>query len=123
MIVQRPSITTINISGITKQLAEWFGSEITSIDHLNNIAVYLREYCKNVYTKDDKVISRDSIEFTINKYFVDNDIQFSLNEKELKINYFIYTDEDYKEPIITNELDSRQKKEIKTDIVILGDVI
>ena len=101
IIFEYPTITQLNISGIKK---------------------YLDEYTKDVYLTEKNIINRDSVEFTINKYFADNNIVFSLNEKQLKISYSIYSDEDYSEPIIKNELDMRQSKEVKTDIIIIGDV-
>ena len=124
IIFDNPSITQISVSGISKQLSEWFKDETFDIgQHISGVKKYLDEYAKDVYLTNKNIISRDSIEFAINKYFADNNIVFSLNEKQLKINYSIYSDEDYLEPIIKNDLDTRQTKEIKTDIVIIGDVL
>ena len=123
IVLDNPTITEISISGITEQLSEWF--ENTNVDigeYITGVKQYLDEYAKDIYLTEKNIISRDTIEFAINKYFADNNIVFSLNEKELKINYAIYSDEDYVEPIIKNELSTRQTKEIKTDIVIIGDV-
>lgn len=123
IIFEYPTITQLNISGISKQLSEWFNEQNINIgEYISGIKKYLDEYAKDVYLTEKNIINRDSVEFAINKYFADNNIVFSLNEKQLKISYSIYSDEDYSEPIIKNELDTRQSKEVKTDIIIIGDV-
>ena len=124
VFIENPTITQLSISGVLNQLLDWFGKD-TNADitgFIYGVREYMKEYVTDVTLSKDKYISRDSIEFTINKYFVDKSIQFSLDEKKLKIDYSIYSDEDYIEPIITNSLTIREKKEIKTDILILGDV-
>lgn len=122
--IKRPTITVLNVSGVTEQLKKWFGENVnTNVDHLSNIYYYLKEYCESLIFENEKEIGRDTIEFSINKYFVDNDIHFSLDEDKLIIEYSIYTDENYESPVIKNTLNRREKKEIKTDLVILGDVI
>ena len=124
MVIDKPTITQFNISGITKQLSEWFdGSSSFDVNvHLEGIKQYLNELFKDLYLTDSVNISSDQIEFTINKYFSDNDIIFSLNEDKLNIKYSIYSDEDYFSPVITNSLERRQNKDFKTDIVIVGEI-
>lgn len=124
IVIDKPTITQFNISGITKQLSEWFdGSSSFDVNvHLKGIKQYLNELFKDLYLTDSVNISSDQIEFTINKYFSDNDIIFSLNEDKLNIKYSIYSDEDYFSPVITNSLERRQNKDFKTDIVIVGEI-
>lgn len=122
IIFDYPSITELKVSGITEQLVKWFNQSTQIQEMLSGIKLYLDEYTKEVYLSGSNTISRDSIEFTINKYFIDNEIVFSLNENKINISYAIYSEEDYLEAIITNELAPRQKKEIKTDILIVGGV-
>lgn len=123
IIVDKPTITQFNISGITKQLSEWFSNSNFDIEfHLKGIKQYINELLKDIYLNDSATLSSDQIEFTINKYFSDNDIVFSLNEDKLNINYSIYTDEDYSEPVITSSMNRRQTKEFKTDVIIAGEI-
>lgn len=125
IILEKPTITVLSVTGLTNQLLEWFenDSEFSRSEVLDGITKYLTQYAKDITISNKNSVSSDSIEFIINKYFIDNNIVFSLNEKLLKIKYSIYSDEDYVEPIITNELTSRQTKEIKTDLLIIGDVL
>lgn len=124
VIIDKPTITQFNINGITKQLSAWFNisSSFDIQTHLEGIKQYLNELFKDNYLNDSTTISTDQIEFTINKYFSDNDIVFSLNEDKLIINYSIYTDEDYSEPVITSSMSRRQSKEFKTDVIIVGEI-
>lgn len=123
IVVDKPTITQFNINGITKQLSEWFSNSNVDIEsHLKGIKQYLNELFKNAYLNDLATLSSDQIEFTINKYFSDNDIVFSLNEDKLNINYSVYSDEDYSEPVITNSMNRRQTKEFKTDVIIVGEI-
>ena len=125
IILEKPTITVLSVSGLTNQLLEWFDNdtEFSRGKVLDDISKYLTQYAKDITISGKNSISSDSIEFVINKYFIDNNIVFSLNEKQLKLKYSIYSDEDYVEPIITNELLPRQTKEIKTDLLIIGDVL
>lgn len=125
VVFDKPTITQFSITGINKQLTEWFGitTNHNITVHLEGIKQYLNEFFKEIYLSNSNIISRDQIEFTINKYFSDNNILFSLNEDKIKVHYYIYTDDDYKEPIINKTLDRRQSKEFKTDIIIVGDIL
>lgn len=124
IVFDKPTITQINITGLTAQLSKWFGDSIQQniSNYLTGIREYLNELFKNIYLNDSNIVTSDQIEFTINKYFSDNNILFSLDENKFYINYGIYTDEDYSEPVITKTLERRQSKEFKTDIIIVGDV-
>lgn len=124
VIVSNPSITEFKVTGLTEQLIEWGGTVSNSIGkYLIGIKKYLDEYAKDLFLNKATVVNRDTIEFTINKYFSDNDIIFTVDEKRLNVSYSIYTEENYIEPIIVNSIERRGSKDIKTDLVIFGEVV
>lgn len=124
VVVENPSITEFKVSGLTEQLVEWGVSINNNINkYLIGIKKYLDEYAKELFLNKSTVVNRDTIEFTINKYFSDNDIIFTVDEKRLNVNYSIYTEDNYIEPIIVNNIERRCSKDIKTDLVIFGEVV
>lgn len=125
MEIIKPSVMEIEISGVYNQLLEWFSNnnEIDLKKILSELEIQLTYYLKELYFSNNKKISRDTIEFIINKYFTDNNIYFSLNEKKLKINYFVFSSTDYKYPIVVGELLPRTHKELLADICIMRGVI
>ena len=122
--IEKPSITEIEVDGLTTQLVKWFGKDknINIRKVLLDIKRVIKSYVKEVYFEDKKTISRDTIEFLINRYFSESNMQFSLDESNLNIFYKVYSSEDYNSPLIASEIKRRGNKEIVSDIAIIGEV-
>ncbi|MGL4864997.1 MULTISPECIES: hypothetical protein [Bacteria] len=120
----KPSVMEIEIDGIYSQLLEWFSNdkEIDLKKIISELEIQLTYYLKELYFSNNKKISRDVIEFIINKYFTDNKIQFSLNERKLNVNFFVFSSNDYEHPIVVGELLPRNSKELLADICIMRGV-
>lgn len=122
--IEKPSITEIEIDGLTTQLVKWFEKDknINIRKILLDIKRVINSYVKEIYFEEKKTISRDSIEFFINRYFSESNTQFSLDESNLNIFYKVYSSEDYSSPLIASEIKRRGNKEIVSDIAIIGEV-
>lgn len=122
--LKKPSIMEVDINGLGLQLEEWFKNDnsldvnMVFTDVKNNLDAYFKE----MYFSNNKKISRDTIEFVINKYFIDNKIQFSIDEKKLSVSYAVYSSDDYNSPVVVSELKLRGVKEIVADICIMRGV-
>lgn len=121
--VVKPSIMEIEIKGLLDQLTEWFDdSELDIAKIISELTINLNTYLKELYFSNNKRLSRDTLEFVMNKYFVDNKIQFSIDEKKIKILYYVFTSDDYNSPVVVSELSLRGVKEILADICIMRGV-
>lgn len=122
--IVKPSVMEIEISGVYNQLLEWFSDdkEIDLKKILSELEIQLTYYLKELYFSNNKKISRDRIEFIINKYFTDNNIHFSLNERKLNVDYFVFSCTDYEYPVVVGELLPRSTKELLADICIMRGV-
>lgn len=116
----KPSVTEFTISNFISQIPEENQSVINDI--VNGVSLYLEEFFKELYYEEISEIDSEKIYFYINKFLIDNGYEISITEKELKINYKLYSSDDYHTPILTNTLEYRRKKKISSDIVTLKGV-
>ena len=122
--VSTPSITFIQIDGLTKQLQKELEgtSELLSIQtHMENIFEEINNYIKAVSLSEDEdgFYIPKKVELIINRYFVNNNIPVIIDETQITHYYRVYNRSNYSAEMAGAEIRRTDKKKIVSDIAAL----
>ena len=122
--VSTPSITFIQIDGLTQQLQKELEgtSELLSIQtHMENIFEEINNYIKAVSLSEDEdgFYIPKKVELIINRYFVNNNIPVIIDETQITHYYRVYNRSNYSAEMAGAEIRRTDKKKIVSDIAAL----